>query len=119
LEKYKKFDDITSKDIIKMANNTKDPLCMKTVDKFVENFGTEAGNMALKTLPYGGIYLIGGVTNGLSDYLIHEQTFMQAFFNKGRLSDLMRQFPVLLVHKHLEVGILGAEEKARRLVSKM
>ena len=72
--------------------------------------------MALKTLPYGGIYLIGGVTNGVSDYLIHDKTFMQAFFNKGRLSDLMRQFPVLLVHKNLEVGIMGAEEKARRLI---
>jgi glucokinase len=35
------------------------------VEKFTENFGTEAGNIALKTLPYGGVYLIGGVTAGI------------------------------------------------------
>ena len=47
----------------------KDPLCLKVVEKFTENFGTETGNLALKTLPYGGIYLIGGVTAGISEYL--------------------------------------------------
>lgn len=92
---------------------------MKTVIKFIENFGTEVGNMALKTLPYGGLYLIGGVTNGISHQLIHDNTFMLAFFNKGRLGDLMRQFPVFLVNGDIEVGILGAQEKARRLICAM
>jgi len=63
LEKEKSFDEIESKDIIDCAMETNDPLCMKVVEKFTENFGTETGNLALKTLPYGGIYLIGGVTN--------------------------------------------------------
>ncbi len=71
---------------------TKDPLCMKVVEKFTENFGTETGNVALKTLPYGGIYLIGGVTNGIKDYLISDPKFMDAFYNKGRLADHMRSF---------------------------
>lgn len=71
---------------------TKDPLCMKVVEKFTKIFGTETGNVALKTLPYGGIYLIGGVTNGIKDYLISDHTFMDAFYNKGRLSDHMRSF---------------------------
>lgn len=52
-----------------MGINNKDPLCMKVIDKFTENFGTECGNLALKTLPYGGIYLIGGVTGGIKSYL--------------------------------------------------
>lgn len=65
---------------------------MKVVEKFTENFGTETGNLALKTLPYGGIYLIGGVTNGIKDYLISDSKFMDAFHNKGRLSDHMRSF---------------------------
>jgi glucokinase len=43
---------------------------------------------------------------------------MDAFYNKGRLSDLMRQFPVFLVHPNVEVGILGAEEMARRILVK-
>jgi glucokinase len=65
LEKTKSFDQIEAKDIILLAINEKDPLCLKVVEKFTENFGTEAGNVTLKTLPYGGVYLIGGVTAGI------------------------------------------------------
>lgn len=61
----KKFEDITSKDIINLAIKHKDPLCMKVVEKFSQNFGHETGNFALKTMPFGGIYLIGGVTGGI------------------------------------------------------
>jgi glucokinase len=55
-----------------MAIKNKDKLCMKVVEKFTENLGTETGNLALKTLPFGGIYLIGGVTAGIKEYLIKE-----------------------------------------------
>ena len=88
----KKFDDIDSFDIINAAIKHKDPLCMKVVEKFTENFGTETGNLALKTLPYGGIYLIGGVTAGIQDYLKTSTKFMDSFKNKGRLSEFMNQF---------------------------
>jgi glucokinase len=47
-----------------------DALCMKVVEKIVDVYATEVGNFALKTLPYGGIYLVGGVTMGISKYLI-------------------------------------------------
>lgn len=87
---------------------------MKIVEKFTENFGTECGNLALKTLPYGGIYLIGGVTNGIKDYLIKDTKFMDAFYNKGRLREHMRSFQVLLVDPSIEIGLAGAQEKARR-----
>ena len=87
---------------------------MKVVEKFTENFGTETGNLALKTLPYGGIYLIGGVTNGIKDYLISDPKFMDSFYNKGRLSDHMRSFQVLLVDPEIEIGLAGAKERARR-----
>ena len=43
----------------------KDPLCMKVIEKFTEILAVEVGNMALKTLPYGGIYLTGGVLHGI------------------------------------------------------
>jgi len=39
---------------------------------------------------------------------------MKAFRNKGRLEDMMKQFPVLLVDPTIEIGLLGAEEMARR-----
>ena len=107
-EKYKDFDALKAKDIVGMAMNKNDPLCLKTVEKFTENFGTETGNMALKVLPYGGIYLIGGVTGGIKDYLVHNSTFMDAFHNKGRLSEFMRSFQVVVVNPELDIGLLGA-----------
>ena len=98
---------------------TQDPLCLKVVEKFSEIFGTETGNKALLTLPYGGIYIMGGVTNGILDYLIHNRTFIEAFFDKGRLSDLMRHFPIYIVKPDVEIGIHGAEEKAKRLLAEL
>jgi len=114
LEKTKKFDDIESKDIINLAMKENDPLCLKVVEKFTENFGAETGNLALKSLPYGGIYLIGGVTSGLKDYILSNDVFMNSFCDKGRIKNIMKDFPVLLVNPQIEVGILGAEEKGRR-----
>ena len=62
------------------------------MEKFTENYGTEAGNIALKTLPYGGVYLIGGVTAGIQSYLQENSKFMEAFTNKGRLTSFAQQF---------------------------
>lgn len=64
-EEGKNFNQIDSYHIIKCAMELNDPLCMKVVDKFAEIFGVEAGNFALKTLPHGGIYIIGGVSTGI------------------------------------------------------
>lgn len=115
----KDFNQITSKDIISAGVRERpDPLCRKVVDKFVEIFAVEVGNMALKTLPYGGIYLIGGVTTGLSHYITTTDTFMNAFHDKGRQREKMVQIPVFLVNGNIEVGLLGAEEQARRLIVK-
>lgn len=55
----------------------------------------------------------------MHDYMLREnKVFMEAFHNKGRLSDLMRQFPVFVVQPSVNVGILGAEEMARRILVK-
>ena len=75
---------MTSHSIIDAGIRRKDPLCMKVVDKFTEIFGVEVGNCALKFMPYGGIYLIGGVTNGIQEHLLHSDTFLNAFYQKGR-----------------------------------
>jgi len=61
----KSFEELTSGMIVEGALKQKDPLCLKVVEKFTETFAVEVGNMALKTLPYGGIYLTGGVTAGI------------------------------------------------------
>jgi glucokinase len=77
-------------DIIKRANETKDPLCMKVVEKFTEIFAVESANLALKTLPLSGLYLIGGVTNGIRNYILSTNTYLKNFQQKGRLESVMR-----------------------------
>ena len=89
---------------------------MKVVEKFTEIFAVQAGDTALKYLPYGGVYLIGGVTMGIRDQLIHNTQFMDEFYNKGRLEATMRRIPVMVLHPETELGILGAEEVAYRLM---
>ena len=106
--KAKDFDDIEAADIINLAMKHNDPLCMKVVEKFTDIFGTETGNVALKMMPHGGIYLIGGVTQGIRDYLIKNNRFMENFYDKGRLSDVMRYFRVMLVNADIEIGLVGA-----------
>ena len=69
LEENKKADELTSGDIITAGVERNDELCMKVIKKFSEIFAVEVGNVALKWLPYGGIYLVGGVANGIKDYL--------------------------------------------------
>jgi len=107
--------DITSGDIIRSAMTTKDDLCSKVVEKFAQIFGTEVGNFAMKTLPYGGIYLTGGVTMGLAQYLQQTNVFKQEVYAKGRLSATVRRFPIYVLQPEIEIGILGAEEQAYRL----
>ena len=103
--------------MIVAALEQKDPLCLKAVDKFLETLGKEMGNSALKALPNGGFYLIGGVTNGVRPYLIaNPEKLLQGFRNKGRLEGFMNGFRIMVVNPELEVGLMGAEEKARRLM---
>ncbi len=80
-------------------------LCRTTVDVLVSILGSEAGNLALKVLATGGIYVAGGVALHLLSVLQHPP-FMQAFMNKGRFKDLMRRIPVHVITTR--AALLGA-----------
>lgn len=112
------FNKIKSYDIVNAAIQDKDPLCLKVVEKFTEFYGVEAGNLALKCLPFGGVYLIGGVTNGIREYLMTSDTFLHNFYSKGRIESKIRQVPVYLVSPDVEVGIEGAVEYAFKHIGK-
>jgi glucokinase len=71
-------------------------LCRATIEMFVSILGSEAGNLALKVLATGGIYLAGGVAVHTLRAL-QEPVFMKVFTNKGRLSDLMKRIPVHVI----------------------
>ncbi|MBW4539936.1 MAG: glucokinase [Myxacorys chilensis ATA2-1-KO14] len=90
-----------------------DRLSVKTMQMFVEAYGAEAGNLALKLLPYGGVYIAGGIAaKNLS--LIKEGSFLYAFTHKGRMAGLMERVPVHVV-LNPQVGLIGAALCASRL----
>ena len=72
------------------------PRCRATIEMFVSILGSEAGNLALKVLATGGIYLAGGVAVHTLRAL-QEPSFMKAFTDKGRLADLMKRVPVHII----------------------
>lgn len=72
------------------------PLCRATVEMFVSILASEAGNLALKVLATGGVYLAGGLAVHTISVL-QQPEFMEAFANKGRFSELMRRIPVHII----------------------
>ena len=81
---------------------------------FVDAYGAEAGNMALRTLARGGVFLAGGIA-GKNVPRFTDGRFVRAFTRKGRYEALMQEIPVDLI-VNPKVGLLGAVEAALRLV---
>lgn len=77
-----------------------------TFDLFVSILGAEAGNLALKVLATGGVYLGGGIPPRIAPFLKTER-FMRAFLNKGRFAGMLSTMPVHIIC-HPETALLGA-----------
>jgi len=71
-------------------------LCIAALDTFVSVLGAETANLALKVLSTGGIYLGGGIPPRIVPVL-KQQWFMQAFLDKGRMSNLLAGMPVHII----------------------
>lgn len=92
--------------VIAIAAAGQDYLCEHTMQLFAEAYGAEAGNLALKLLPYGGLYVAGGIaTKNLS--LLESGGFMRAMTDKGRMRPLMEKIPVHVI-LNPQVGLIGA-----------
>lgn len=90
-----------------------DLLAVRALDIFVQVYGAFAGNMALATLPRGGVYVAGGIAPRIASKLQDGQ-FMNSFLAKGRFRDLLADLPVDVV-MNPAVGLYGAFEIASRL----
>lgn len=71
-------------------------ICRETLRMFVSSYGAEAGNVALKVLAMGGIYLGGGIAPKIMKTM-QEGEFVAAFLDKGRLSPLLHSIPVRII----------------------
>lgn len=94
--------------IIRAALDAERPcdLCRMTLQIFVSVLGAEAGNLALKLLATGGVYLGGGIPPRILPAL-GDGAFMQAFLNKGRFGDLLGRVPVHVI-MDARAALLGA-----------
>jgi len=71
-------------------------LCARTLEMFVSAYGAESGNMVLKVLATGGMYLGGGIAPKIVKTM-KGGVFMRAFTDKGRMTDLLVQTPVRII----------------------
>ena len=75
-----------------------DENCVATLDLFSTIYGAEAGNLALKALAVGGVFVAGGIAPKLLPALTRNDAFLKGFFAKGRFTDLMK-------HLHVSVAL--------------
>jgi glucokinase len=81
-------------------------LCVRTLEIFASAYGAEAGNLGLKILATGGIYLGGGIAPKILKTM-QNGIFMKAFTDKGRLSHLLEQTPVRIILES-RAALMGA-----------
>jgi glucokinase len=79
--------------ISRLGISGEDPLCAEAVRIFVEIYGAETGNLALKALAIGGVFIGGGIASKILPAMV-EGKFMQAFKAKGRFLPLLDKVPV-------------------------
>jgi glucokinase len=101
-----------AKNITKKALNEECSVCMRTLQWFVSIYGSEAGNLALKFLALGGLYIGGGIAPKILSAL-KEGEFMRAFKDKGRFADLLSMIPIKVILNE-NTALLGAAAYARK-----
>ena len=92
--------------ISRTAIEGKCPLSEQALDLFISIYGAEAGNLALKTMATGGVFLGGGIAPKMLPKLAGP-LFMQAFVGKGRMQALLEAIPVKVVVNE-KTALLGA-----------
>lgn len=99
--------------VSKFALAGQDPLCEKTLEMFVAAYGAEAGNLALKSLPFGGLFIAGGIAAKILPKM-QDGRFIQNFLDKGRMQKILADLRVSVV-LNPKVGLIGAALIAERL----
>lgn len=89
-----------------------EPFAEAVVRKFVSLYGAEAGNLALKTMARGGVYVGGGIAPKLIEWLKKPELFLRAFSDKGRFASFLAKIPIHVIVSD-RVLLLGAAQAAQ------
>jgi glucokinase len=90
------------------------PACGEALSMFVEAYGSEAGNLALRGVATGGVFIGGGIAPKILPAL-QDGRFMAAFHAKGPMTDLLSAVPVQVI-VNPDAGLLGAAVAAQELI---
>lgn len=101
--------------ISKHAMDGSDYLCTETMSLFIRAYGSAAGNLALKLLPAGGLYIAGGIA-AKNLPLLQRGEFIEAFSQKGRVSSAIEKVPIHVV-LNPRVGLIGAALRAVQMLT--
>ena len=93
------------------ALNGRSPLCQDALGLFVALYGAEAGNLALKMLATGGVFIGGGIAPKILPALT-DGAFLRAFVHKGRMRPLLEATPVRIIVSPT-IALLGAAHAAQ------
>jgi glucokinase len=85
-----------AREITEQASANSCPVCVTTVDLWTEVYGSEAGNLALRALALGGVYVAGGIAPKILPKL-KDGTFFRAFCDKTKLSSVLARIPIYVV----------------------
>jgi glucokinase len=87
--------------------------CVETLQIWTEAYAAEAGNMALRVLPFGGVYVAGGIALKILSKM-KDGTFVRIFSDKAKLSRELARIPIYLVLNE-DAPVLGAAHEALAL----
>jgi glucokinase len=107
--------EYSSEKIMKKGLAKEDKTCVAVLEFFTALYAKEISNFALSAMPYRGIYLVGGLTSSLIEYLTKDASkpFISNFLSKGKVVNaVLNNFPIYIV-KQEELGLLGAFVKAQ------
>lgn len=110
-----KLDEDCGATVTALALIHKHPIAIKSLDLFAEIYGAYAGNLALAGLCRNGVYIAGGIAPKIINILA-AGSFMRAFCDKGRFSEMMSEIPVHVI-TNPNISLLGAKREAQYLLN--
>lgn len=88
--------ELSAAQIMQAAEMGTDPVALDTIRFFVRILGTVTGNLSLIHLPFGGVYLVGGVARAVTPWLV-QMGYGDAMRDKGRFAGFMKNFSVTVI----------------------
>jgi len=100
----------SASEITHNAIEGKCPVCVEVLDWWIDAFGAEAGNLALRVLAYGGVFLAGGIAVKILPKL-QTSSFCRSFADKGPMTEILSRIPISVMINE-DAPVLGAAYRA-------